>query len=71
MYIKQFMSAQFDLLLALEYLLLESISDLHSTLIQSVLLYMKAPKRGPGRKQFFIEKLAFFGRNTLLLCEER
>ena len=30
---------------------------------------MRAPQGGPGRKQFFIEKLAFFGRNTLLLCE--
>ena len=68
MYIKRFMSAQFDLFLALDYLLLESICTL--PLFQSV-LYMKAPKGGPGRKQFFIEKLAFFGRNTLLLCEER
>ena len=70
MYIKRFMSAQFDLLLALDYLLLEHLVICTLPLFQSV-LYMKAPKGGPGRKQFFIEKLAFFGRNTLLLCEER
>ena len=35
----------------------------------SLTLFMRAPQGGPGRKQFFIEKLAFFGRNTLLLCE--
>ena len=51
-----FMSAQFDFLLALEYLLLESIAKLHSTLISIKTIY-ESPQRGARAETVFHRKV--------------